>query len=44
MEIMRHRVIIFPKRTIERRVKQLRDDKKVVFRGAPKTGGYYAAD
>ena len=28
-------------RTIERWLKQLRDDGKIVFKGAPKTGGYY---
>ena len=33
-----------PKRTLERWIKQLRDEKKVVFRGAPKTGGYYVTD
>jgi len=29
------------KRTIERWIKQLRDDGKIVFIGSPKTGGYY---
>lgn len=31
-------------RTLERWIKQLRDEKMVVFRGAPKTGGYYVID
>jgi ATP-dependent DNA helicase RecG len=30
-----------PKRTIERRLKGLKNDGKIVFRGAPKNGGYY---
>ncbi|WP_281324276.1 ATP-binding protein [Flavobacterium sp. IMCC34518] len=30
-----------PKRTVERWVKQLKDDRKIEFRGAPKTGGYW---
>lgn len=29
------------KRTIERWLKQLKDDHQIVFRGASKTGGYY---
>ena len=33
-----------PKRTLERWIKQLRDERKVNFKGAPKTGGYYVAD
>ncbi len=35
----------FPKitqRTIERYIKQLKDENKIEFRGIPKTGGYYA--
>ena len=31
-----------PLRTIERWLKQLRDDDKIEFKGSPKTGGYYA--
>ena len=31
-----------PQRTIERWLKQLKSEQKVEFRGAPKTGGYYA--
>ncbi len=30
-----------PQRTLERWLKQLRDEGKIEFRGAPKTGGYY---
>ncbi len=30
-----------PVKTLERWIKQLRDENKVVFRGAPKTGGYF---
>lgn len=30
-----------PKRTVERWVKQLKDEHKIEFRGAPKTGGYW---
>ncbi|MBN1906083.1 MAG: hypothetical protein JW927_13405 [Deltaproteobacteria bacterium] len=30
-----------PKKTIERWIKQLRDENKVIFKGAPKTGGYF---
>jgi ATP-dependent DNA helicase RecG len=33
-----------PVKTLERWVKQLRSEKKVVFRGAAKTGGYYVVD
>ncbi len=33
-----------PVKTLERWIKQLRNEKKVVFRGAAKTGGYYVAD
>ncbi|MFH0784553.1 MAG: hypothetical protein V2B20_21700 [Pseudomonadota bacterium] len=33
-----------PIKTLERWIKQLRDEKKVVFKGAVKTGGYYVAD
>ena len=29
------------KRTLERHLHKLRDDKKIEFRGAPKTGGYF---
>ena len=29
-------------RTIERWIKQLKEDGKIVFKGSPKTGGYYA--
>lgn len=29
------------KRTIERWLKQLREEEKIEFRGAPKTGGYF---
>lgn len=31
-----------PQRTIERWLKQLKAEQKIEFRGAPKTGGYYA--
>ena len=31
-------------KTLERWIKQLRDDKKVIFKGAAKTGGYYIID
>jgi ATP-dependent DNA helicase RecG len=30
-----------PKRTIERWLKQLRDQQLIEFRGSPKTGGYH---
>ena len=30
-----------PQRTIERWLKQLKDNQLIEFRGAPKTGGYY---
>jgi ATP-dependent DNA helicase RecG len=30
-----------PKRTVERWVKQLKDDGKIEFKGALKTGGYW---
>ncbi len=30
-----------PQRTIERWLKQLKDENKIEFRGAPKTGGYF---
>lgn len=33
-----------PKRTIERWLKQLREEEKIEFRGAPKTGGYFVID
>ena len=29
-------------RTIERWIKQLKENGKIVFKGSPKTGGYYA--
>ena len=31
-------------RTIERYIKQLKDEKKIEFRGSPKTGGYWSLD
>lgn len=34
--------LIKPKRTVERWLKQLKDQRSIEFRGAPKTGGYYA--
>lgn len=33
-----------PLRTIERWLKQLKDEKKIAFRGSPKTGGYWSLD
>ena len=33
-----------PVKTLERWIKQLRDERKVVFKGAPKTGDYYVAN
>ena len=30
-----------PKRTVERWLKQLKDQQTIEFRGAPKTGGYH---
>ena len=30
-----------PVKTLERWIKQLRNEKKIIFEGAPKTGGYY---
>lgn len=30
-----------PQRTVERRLKILKEQEKIEFRGAPKTGGYY---
>ena len=30
-----------PAKTIERWIKKLRDGNKIVFKGAPKTGGYF---
>ena len=30
-----------PAKTIERWIKKLRDENRVVFKGAPKTGGYF---
>ena len=34
----------FPKRTLERYLRQLKDASRIEFRGAPKTGGYYCKD
>lgn len=33
-----------PQRTLERWLKELREQKKIKFQGAPKTGGYYRFD
>ena len=33
--------IIVPLRTCERYIKQLKDENKIEFKGAPKTGGYF---
>ncbi len=33
-----------PQRTVERWLKQLKDSRRIEFRGAPKTGGYYPKD
>jgi len=33
-----------PAKTLERWIKQLRDEKRVVFKGASKTGGYFVCD
>jgi ATP-dependent DNA helicase RecG len=33
-----------PEKTIERWIKQLREENKIEFKGAPKTGGYYLRD
>jgi ATP-dependent DNA helicase RecG len=33
-----------PVKTLERWIKQLRDEKKVIFKGSAKTGGYYIID
>ena len=30
-----------PAKTIERWIKKLRDENKIIFKGAPKTGGYF---
>jgi ATP-dependent DNA helicase RecG len=30
-----------PAKTIERWIKKLRDQNKIIFKGAPKTGGYF---
>ncbi|MBA7585308.1 hypothetical protein ES708_27283 [subsurface metagenome] len=30
-----------PSKTIERWIKKLRDESKITFKGAPKTGGYF---
>jgi len=32
-----------PAKTIERWIKKLRDENRIVFKGAPKTGGYFVA-
>ena len=32
------------KRTLERHLRQLKEDNRIEFRGAPKTGGYYCKD
>ena len=32
------------KRTLERHLRQLKEDNRIEFRGAPKTGGYYCRD
>ena len=32
-----------PAKTIERWIKKLRDENRIVFKGAPKTGGYFIA-
>jgi len=31
-----------PQKTIERWLRELKTEKKAVYRGSPKTGGYYA--
>ena len=36
--------IHIPVKTLERWVKQLREDGKIIFKGAPKTGGYQVTD
>lgn len=33
-----------PQRTLERWLKRLKDEKKVIFKGAPKIGGYFATE
>lgn len=33
-----------PVKTLERWIRQLRGENKVIFKGAPKTGGYYITD
>ena len=33
-----------PAKTLERWIKQLRDEKRIVFKGAPKTGGYFVSE
>jgi ATP-dependent DNA helicase RecG len=38
------REIGMAKRTIERQLKRLRDERKIEFRGSAKTGGYYVKD
>jgi ATP-dependent DNA helicase RecG len=32
-----------PAKSLERRIKQLREEGRIVFKGAPKTGGYFIA-
>lgn len=36
--------IQIPLRTVERWLKQLKDENKIEFRGSPKTGGYWSLD
>jgi ATP-dependent DNA helicase RecG len=36
--------IQIPLRTVERWLKQLKDENKIEFRGGPKTGGYWSLD
>ncbi len=33
-----------PRKTLERWIRQLRDEKRIVFKGAAKTGGYYVTE
>jgi ATP-dependent DNA helicase RecG len=37
-------LIQIPPKTIERWLKQLRDQEKIVFKGAPKKGGYHVKE
>lgn len=39
-----HKEFDIPRRTIERRLKKLKEQRKIEFRGAPKTGGYYVIE